>query len=982
MTDYSVLDGVRTLPRAADTARARHGRATWLEAAETEPALADAARRAMGHEPLLALADAVFGNSPFLTRCLVAEPDVLVRFATAGPAALVDEALADLTAADRDDRPKLMRRLRVARARVAATVALADIAGLWPLGRVTDTLSALADTAVGAALRHLLRGLAAEGLIELVDGDAPERGSGLFVLALGKLGARELNYSSDIDIMVLYDGDVVRWTGDGHPQAAFVRLTRDLVRILQERTADGFVVRTDLRLRPDPAATPLALSAEAAELYYESLGQNWERAAMIKARVMAGDAEAGEQFLRRLGPFVWRRHLDFAAIQDIHSIKRQINAHHGGERIAISGHDIKVGRGGIREIEFYAQTQQLIWGGRDPNLRAHATCDALRALTVAGRMTEDACAELVEAYRFLRTVEHRLQMIDDQQTQTLPATEDKLAQLATFLGHDTGPAFAEALRARLETVEKRYAVLFEEAPELAPQAGSLVFTGTEDDPETLKTLARLGFGNAPTVAAAIRSWHHGRYRAMRSTRARELLTEITPTLLAALGRTADPDAALARFDEFLRNLPAGVQLFSLFYSRSHLLDLMATIMGTAPRLAGMLSHNVLLLDSVLGADFDEPLPPADALTNALAAALEPARNDEDVLDIARRWTHDRQFQVGVQMLRRTVPPERAHAMLSDVAEAVVRAMLPRIEASFTRVHGCVPGAGFAVLGLGRLGGREMTATSDLDLIFVYRIGGGAEASDGAKPLPASTYFARLSQRLLNALTVPTAEGRLFDIDMRLRPSGAKGPVASELAGFLDYQRNQAWTWEHMALTRARVLAAPPDLRANLEAGVRAVLTAERQPAGLAAEIADMRRRIAAEHGTDDPWNVKHVAGGLVDIDFIAQFVQLRDAARLPDILRTNTVEALHRAGAAGSLDDADVQVLTHAALVLGRVQGLQRLTLADHRPGATLPRPLVELLAAATGTAGLDDLRAALLRIEADVAARYRRLVVDAAATS
>ncbi|MGH6719046.1 MAG: bifunctional [glutamine synthetase] adenylyltransferase/[glutamine synthetase]-adenylyl-L-tyrosine phosphorylase, partial [Alphaproteobacteria bacterium] len=716
--------------------------------------------------------------------------------------------------------------------------------------------------------------------------DAPDRDSGLVILALGKLGALELNYSSDIDIMVLYDAEVVRVPGDRHPQALFVRLTRALVRILQERTADGYVQRTDLRLRPDPASTPLALSVEAAELYYEGLGQNWERTAMIKARAMAGDIAAGERFLGRLAPFIWRKHLDFAAIQDIHSIKRQINAHRGGERIAVAGHDIKVGRGGIREIEFFAQTQQLIWGGRTPALRARGTCDALRALVAAGRASEAAVAELIAAYGFLRTVEHRLQMIDDRQTQTVPAAPDRFAAVATFLGFEDPDRFAQALRARLETVERRYAALFEEAPDLAPASGSLVFTGTEDDPDTIATLGAMGFGKPSIVAAAIRGWHHGRYRAMRSTRARELLTEITPTLLAELARTAEPDTALARFDEFLRSLPGGVQLFSLFYSRPRLLELVAQVMGTAPRLATILSHNPILFDSVLSPEFEAPLPPTDALVAALGEHLATAADEQDVLDFARRWTHDRQFQIGVRMLRRDVPPEQAHAMFSDLAEAVVRALLPQVERLFAAAHGRVPGAGFAVLGLGKLGGREMTATSDLDLVFVYQVPPGVEASDGAKPLPPSAYFARLSQRLLNALSAPTAEGGLYDIDMRLRPSGAKGPVASELAGFLAYQREAAWTWEHMALTRARVLAAPADLGRRLDDGIRDILCRARPPGPLAAEIAAMRARVAAEHPAKGPWDVKYAPGGLIDVEFIAQYLQLRDAHRHPAMLAT------------------------------------------------------------------------------------------------
>jgi len=982
-THFPVLERLADVPRPADVGRAARGWEAWREAAAAheDPETVRAAAALADDPRTRALVEAITGHSPFLTQNLIALPKVPVRLLSQGPDEAFGRAIAPLAAGHALERAQLARLLRRARRRVSIVVALADVGGLWPVERVTEALSTFADAAVQAASRHLLLGMAQAGDLVLPDPARPEIGSGLVVLALGKHGSRELNYSSDIDIMVLYDPQVARWRGKDHIQAGFVRLTRELVKLLQDRTADGYVLRTDLRLRPDPSATPVAVSCDAAESYYESLGQNWERAALIKARAVAGDLEAGAAFLKRLTPFVWRRHLDFAAIQDIHSIKRQINAHKGGARIAVAGHNIKVGRGGIREIEFYAQTQQLIWGGRDPSVRQAATCPALRALVAAGRTRAEAVDDLIPAYRFLRTVEHRLQMIDDQQTQTLPSEPAKLAHLASFLGFSDTDSFAAELMRHLALVERHYAALFEEAPALSP-AGNLVFTGTDDDPDTLATLAGMGYTDGPAVAAIVRGWHHGRYRAMRSTRARELLTELMPTLLGALARTANPDAALLRFDEFLRNLPAGLQLFSLFYSNPRILDLVATIMGMAPRLAETLSHNTLLLDGVLNRAFEVPLPHADALAASLDAALDGARDAQDTLDIARRWTHDHQFQVGIQMLQRIVTPEEGGAALSDVAEAVLRALTPRVEAQFAQVHGWVQGAGFAVLGLGKLGGREMTATSDLDLVMIYDNPQNEEASDGPKPLPVSQYFTRLGQRLITALTALTGEGRLYEIDMRLRPSGNKGPVASEVIGFFRYQREDAWPWEHMALTRARVLAAPAPLRARIGKGIREVLCRQRDPAHLAREVDSMRLRIAAEHGTADPWDVKHVRGGLVDIDFIAQYLQLRDAAATPAILATATVDALDNAARLGALDAAGAGALVGAARLMQRVQGLLRLTMTEGRPVDEAPRALKDLLVAATGAVDFAALGAHLESSQQGVREAYERLVAAPARTA
>ena len=972
VADFAFLSEIESLPDPGDPARAANGMARWQTAgAQADD---DAFAAALAADPRgAALLSAIFGNSPFLTRCVLQEIGFFRRLVAQGPDACVEALLAELGGADGDSEG-LRRRLRLARRRVALTVAVADLAGVWPLERVCGALTRFAEAVLGQAVAHLLRAAAAAGELRLADPDDPQAGSGLVVLGLGKLGADELNYSSDIDLMVLYDPSVVDYTGRDGPQACFARLTRGLVRLLEERTGDGYVFRTDFRLRPDPGATPPALSVEAAETYYESLGQNWERAAMIKARPVAGDRAVGDAFLSALAPFIWRKHLDFAAIEDIHSIKRQIHAHHGGAKVAVNGHNIKLGRGGIREIEFFAQTQQLIWGGRDPTLRRRATCEALQALAAAGRIEQSAADELAAAYRFLRRVEHRLQMINDAQTHTVPRPPGEVAALAVFLGHADGDAFVAALTERLSLVERRYAELFEEAPPLAP-TGSLAFTGVEDDPDTLATLHGMGFRDGAAVGAMVRGWHHGRFRAMRSTRARELLTELMPTLLGAFAKTVNPDAALLRFNDFLSRLPAGVQLFSLFYANPGLLDLVAEVIGGAPRLADRLSHNPGLLDGVLSGDFFDPPPDAETLAAELDGAMAQARDYEDVLDIARRRAHDREFLVGVQMLCEPRQADRAGAALADIAEAVLRTLKPRVEDAFAAAHGRIPGGEFAILGLGNLGGREMTVASDLDLIFLYTSPAEGLVSDGAKALSTNHYFVRLSQRFINAVGALTSEGRLYEIDMRLRPSGKAGPLASEIGSFIRYQHENAWTWEHMALTRARIIAAAAALAGRLRQSIRELLAQPRDAARLVADVADMRRRIEAAHHTDIPWKVKYVRGGLIDLEFIAEYLQLRHAAEHPEALSPNTLDAFRRLGAAGVLPADDAEILVEATRMMRSVQGMLRLAIGGARVEDEAPEGLRAALARSAGAADFAELKDKLLATQAQVRRLFAHLI-------
>ncbi|KZD02671.1 bifunctional [glutamine synthetase] adenylyltransferase/[glutamine synthetase]-adenylyl-L-tyrosine phosphorylase [Oceanibaculum pacificum] len=933
------------MPKPANRQAATIGHERWLEQAESaaerngDQTLLAFARDISADPAARALLDALFGNSPFLTECIIKDIGFARLLFQHGVEQGFATALAGSDAAEgTPDMKGLMRGLRIAKRQAALSIALADITGQWTLAQVTAALTELAERSLEAGCNHLLRAMAAIGKLPLVDPENPTRGSGLVILGMGKLGARELNYSSDIDLIVLYDDECPHYADmrDALRQP-MVKLTQDLVKIIEERTPDGYVFRTDLRLRPDPGATPVAISVAAAEAYYTSVGQNWERAAMIKARPVAGDIAAGDRFLSHLAPYIWRKHLDFAAIQDIHSIKRQIAAHKGGKTVAVLGHNVKLGRGGIREIEFFAQTQQLIWGGRIPDLRLSDTNGALDALVRAERILPAVAEAMKSAYRFLRDVEHRLQMIDDSQTQTLPKDEAGIERLAIFLGYDNADGFKRDLLHHLHTVETHYGELFEESPSLtvdgAETRGNLVFTGGENDPDTLETLAAMGYQDPDRVASLVRGWHHGRYRATRSERARQILTELMPSLLLALSRAGSPDTAFLRFDQFLSKLPAGVQLFSLFHLNPKLLEAVAQVMGGAPFLAEQLSRRPGLLESLLTEPDVAALQSGAALEGDLTQALHHAADFQDVLDIVRRWNNDRRFLIGLQILAGRLDADTAGPLLSRVAETTIRALLPPVLEDFARQHGAAPGhegmaGGMAVVALGKLGGQELTIGSDLDLVFLYDAPLDA-MSDGPRPLSAVQYYARLGQRLITALTVQTGEGDVYPVDMRLRPSGKTGPIASSLESFAKYYADSAWTWEFMALTRARMVAGPDAMAARVQATICAALCRRHDPAKLVVDVADMRARIAREKPGKILWDVKLGRGGLVDAEFIAQYLQLRHAADEPEVLHQNTTEAFARLAAAGHLAAGHAETLDRATRLWRRLQGLLRIAVGE-----------------------------------------------------
>jgi [glutamine synthetase] adenylyltransferase / [glutamine synthetase]-adenylyl-L-tyrosine phosphorylase len=966
-----LIDRLRQAPIVHDRQQAERVLAELAQAAQQAALLAPLAA-SLERAPVRNLLAGIFGASSFLTAMIERDPERLLAALMAAPEAHFDALCrsAEGATAAATNMADAMRALRQFKAEVALLTALCDLGGVWPVMTVTRRLAQAADAAVAAAVRFLFRQARDRG--DWLSGEP----DGYIVLAMGKYGAFELNYSSDIDLIVFYDLARIRLRGGLEVQTFFVRLTRDLVRLLHERTGEGYVFRTDLRLRPDPGSTPLALSTDAALNYYESFGQNWERAALIKARAAAGDLAAGAHLLQDLAPFIWRKYLDFAAIADIHAMKRQIHAFRGFGQIGVAGHDIKVGRGGIREIEFFAQTQQLIAGGRQPELRASETLIALERLEERGWITANAREDLDRAYRFLRRIEHRLQMLADEQTQTLPDDPLKLAGFANFCGFADTASFAARLTEELERVQTHYIRLFEHSPELTRGGSNMVFAGEADDPATLAALATLGYTRAADVIAGVRGWHHGRYPAVRTARARELLTEMQPILIEALAKTANPDLAFLGFDRFLSELPSGVQLFSLLKQNPSLIQLIAQIMGSAPRLARILGKRRRVLDAVLAPGFFGNLPNREELAGIIAAELVQASDVQDALDRARLVANEQAFLIGVRVLTGSIGAGQAGGAYAQLAECMIQAMQELVEREMARAHGQVPGGAAVVVAMGKLGGLEMTAASDLDLIVIYDFDADALQSDGARPLPPTQYFTRLTQRLISAFTAQTAEGQLYEVDMRLRPSGQKGPVATQLSSFVHYQADEAWTWEHLALTRARVVAGAPQLKVVVEAAIADILQRPRDRSKIAADVRDMRARIAREKGSADPWDLKQVRGGLVDLEFIAQYLQLVHAADRPDVLSQNTLQALGNLERAGYLSPSAADALLPAARLLNNLTQVLRLCQDGPFTPRTAPDGLKLLLARAGDAPDFARLEAELVTRERTVASLFDALLV------
>lgn len=888
---------------------------------------ADARARFVHMTPdLRALLEGTAGCSPYLAGLMLVQADWLENALSGAPETALQEALRAVEGLPSDQLGSALRR---AKARVALLAGLADLGGVWPLETVTGALTQLADQAVHQALTALVGDEIRRGRLPGATADDAARAGGMVTVAMGKMGAGELNYSSDIDLICLFDDSRFDAGEVQEARASFIKVVRRMTAMLSDLTEGGYVFRTDLRLRPDASVTPVCISMSAAESYYEAEGRTWERAAYIKARACAGDIAAGERFLKALTPFVWRKHLDFAAIQDAHDMRLRIREHkrlHGP--VVLEGHNLKLGQGGIREIEFFTQTRQLIAGGRDPDLRQRATVPGLAALAAKGWVTEAVATELTDHYRAHREVEHRVQMVADAQTHDLPMTPEGFDRLARMMGEGDTMRLRAGLLDRLDRVADLTEGFF------APGE------------------ARSGPQMSEETRALVESWRL--YPALRSERAGRIFARVRPEILTRLSRSANPGEALLQFDGFLKTLPAGVQLFSLFEANPHLIDLIVDICGTAPGLAAYLSRNAAVLDAVIGGSFFAPWPGGAALQAQLEKHLADVPDYERKLDAARRWVKEWHFRIGVHHLRGLIDASEAGRQYADLAAAAVAAVWAPVVAEFARKHGAPPGQGAVVVGMGSLGSERLNAASDLDLLVIYD-DAGTEMSDGPRPLATRPYYARLTQAFVTALTAPMAEGRLYEVDMRLRPSGRQGPVAVSLTAFCDYQMTEAWTWEHLALTRARVVAGGDALAGDVEAARQDVLLAKSTGDNVLSDTAEMRERIFAAKAPDGEWEAKIGPGRLQDIELLAQACALSfaDPARRTD--------AQLRAGLkAGLIDRSDEAALQGAYRFFWRLQAGGRLLSDRPIDMAAIGEGGRAFLLRETGMSSLDALKSEL----------------------
>ena len=910
------------------------------------------------------------GNSPHLSLLLQRDLKLTQALLEEAPDAITGRVRDDLAGADPAmDRDRLMTFLRRQRNRVAVLAAVYDCFDICGVMKCAELLSDMADHAVRLTVSHLLLDRVERGDLERPAGNR----WGYFVLAMGKHGSRELNYSSDIDLIVLYDPESVRYTGSRTLGECFVRVTQDLIRILQSRTGDGYVFRTDLRLRPDPSSTPVAVTVDFALNYYQRFGRTWERTALIKARPVAGDLTAGAAYLERLSPFIWDEALDFTSVEEIRSVSQQIHDFHGHDAIRAAGHNVKLGRGGIREIEFFVHMHQLAYGGRNRRLRGSRLLPMLETLDREHHIMPRETAALRDAYLLLRRVEHRLQMVNDTQTQKLPESDEGLEHIAFFLGLDSAEELVRLIESVAGEVHDLYRTRFN-VPEGERDLTAAILEGPDEHPDAVAKLAAAGFTRAPAAIEVLRGWAEGRHASTASERARTIIREILHEIVDALGRTPDPDRALARLDRFLAALPEDLALFAMLRANTWLLNLIAVVMGSAPRMADVLEGNPRLLQAVLDPSFFLPIPEREQLARELDERLAGRRDATERVEQVAAWAGDRRFQVAVQALENLVTVDEAATSLSDVAAAVVGRLLRDVLDAMHEQHGPVPGGGCAVVARGRLGAGEMIFGSDLELLFIADFEVEAKTA-GPQPIAARIFYRHAATELISRLRSQSTYGRLYELDERLRPSGQIDFPVTTLDEFRDHHAGPASTSELMSLTRASVVCGDPATSAAVTASIEGALARSRDPGRLLEDVARRREAIARKHPSEDPFDVQHVRGGLVDLESLAQYLRLRHAHESPEVLVGATASCLEALGATGLIPEQEASLLASAVRMQRTLQAMLRLTWSQGAPVRDAPAPMRLKLATALECAGFDELDAKLRETQAAAYEVYQRRI-------
>jgi glutamate-ammonia-ligase adenylyltransferase len=986
------------LPKASDANMLKLGIESFNEApkAENNEQIKDFFTDYTQNEQILAILSAIFGNSPYLTHSILQDLSFFVEILTKN----TDEIFKNLSNELKNynfieqfnngtfNKESFYKFLRVQKRKIALLTAIADLNCTWTLEQVTEKLSIFAEDSVQKTCEVLLYEAYTQKIINLKTPETPLGGSGLIIVALGKMGAHELNYSSDIDLAIFYEEDKLEYLGRKSLSQFFIGVAQELNEILSKRTRDGYVFRVDVRLRPDPASNPIAIGLEKAKNYYSTVGQNWERAAFIKCKFIAGDGKSARKFLKFMNEHVYRRELDFETIEDVHSIKRQIDTKNDFKALpkananpdeAYFGYNVKIGRGGIREIEFYAQTQQLIWGGRRKKLQLKNTCQALNALVEEREISKIAASELTEAYRFLRTLEHRLQMVDDAQTHSLPKTIEDMQKIAIFCGFEDIKSFYSELLKQTSNVRKHYSKLFENAPSLASDlpsaAGSLIFTGTENHPDTINTLEKMGFKNPEFISETIRGWHHGRVPCTIRKQARAELTKLIPSMLGYFAKSYNPDYGFENFHEFLSHLNEDSKIFALLYQNPKLMELMSELMSGYPELASNLARNPELLYYVITPEFDDAEQNYDELKLSLKAEISGIKDFDEMLDITKAWAQDRIFRVGIKLIKQQIETPQVFVALSEIAEIVIHAVRKKIitiveqnviSKNYTQEGNRKKIGQFAIIAFGKFGNKEMSFGSDLDLVFVYDINDEDSKILEENNISAQQYFTRIANKIVAALSGFTKQGKLYNLDLRLRPNGDAGAMVSSFASMEEYYnptkpQGTAWAWEYMALTRARAIGNR-NLSNRLNQLFCDKLEFKWNDDELKKNVLYIHKKLREVKKTQDIFHVKHVAGGLVDLEYILQFLQLKHANKNPELIKNNKIKGLDTVIVAlaekNIILDEEKQLLIQALKFYQKLQNILRLT-SETNITSNVARIVCKL-------SGFSDLESLKLELEAN----------------
>lgn len=918
----------------------------------------------------------IFFHSPFLKqiiityfddflKLLIREPEILQKEFVFRQAHYVDLLCDSFSGSGFISTIK--KELRINRKLHALFVALCDLTGYWNIERITLALSDFADASVQTAFKaafyeHYHQKFKIKIALETIDI------CDLVVLALGKHGAQELNYSSDIDLIIFFKNPTVPLLPNNFNEQDYIKIAQRLAQILQERTPEGFVHRVDYRLRPDPASTQVAVSFASAHSYYENVGQNWERAAFIKARPVAGNLQIGKEFVKDLKPFIWRKYFDFSSISEIHLMKKQIHSIHGFEERTLSGANIKLGYGGIREIEFFVQAQQLIFGGKNLILRGMQTIPMLYELEKTQWISKRARNDLTEAYNFLRLIEHRLQMVRDEQTQCLPIEKKDLLQIARFCGFSNLSEFRKIFFKHTDKVRHHYSLLFKKEDSKSKENYPLIFQGQEYISETVLRLKNIGFRRPEAVIDIINDWKLGKRRALISSKAREVLNKTITELLEALGKTANPEAALSILDQAFLKMPASVELLTILHSHETLRSLFADLLGSAPRLAQMVMHTPHILDCIIDPAFLTPIRHTKSLEKQIRYMMGDPTHFEAFLDIIRDTIRQFHFLTGARLLSGLLSPDDLGHVYSGMAEAAIRITFEQVLKEFSKEYGEIQNASFAILGLGRLGSRQMTARSDLDLIMIYDFSPEYRESTGNKKVDVTTYTTRLTQRLIAALSVPTRRGELYEVDLRLRPQGGKGPIAVQVSSFFSYQEEESDLWEHMALTRARVITGDLNFSKLITQEIRKIIKKERSPPDVIREARKMRSYIATHKGDKNPWNFKLARGAILDLDFLAQTIVLIYSIHHPRLLGQRTPRIFQIAMQKGIITESEAEILQKSHGVFYALQQWQRTIFNEDYDDKKIPEFFLYKIASFFGLADSQSLFAYIKELQEEAA--------------